>query len=302
MVLSCGQHTRPSRVARTIPACSTRRERARERQVCCAPLARQKEIPRSIMIWPRRQTLTPRGARHVGTSRSPRVLASEPPAGFILPCQPLLVDKPPAGWAGSRDQARRLPDHRPQGRKSSDPLEPPLHEFHRQAAEDRGGGLQFGCRQRPDRWRGGRISPGRAFRFCRLAHKGGLGAGLPCRGRSLPQRRGSPSASEWRSGEPRFHRSSPASTAFCSVTPWWPRERSCSPRPASWAWRGSSRSALAADIRAETAGSIVPNKYKPNADRPECERSAPPMSRANAVSSHLIECRYNEVRPERAKT
>jgi hypothetical protein len=37
----------------------------------------------------------------------------------------------------------------------------------------------------------------------------------------------------------------------CSVTPWWPRERSCSPRPASWAWRGSSRSAPAADIRAE---------------------------------------------------
>ena len=41
---------------------------------------------------------------------------------------------------------------------------------------------------------------------------------------------------------------------ICSVTPWWPRERSCSPRPASWAWRGSSRSAPAADIRAETAG------------------------------------------------
>src|SRR5271165_6259789 len=34
-----------------------------------------------------------------------------------------------------------------------------------------------------------------------------------------------------------------------------PRERSCSPRPASWVWRGSCRSAPAADIGAEPAGS-----------------------------------------------
>jgi hypothetical protein len=31
-------------------------------------------------------------------------------------------------------------------------------------------------------------------------------------------------------------------------------------------------------------------------------RSAPPTSSANAVSSHFIEGRFNEVRPERAKT
>ena len=95
----------------------------------------------------------------------------------------------------ARDQARRLPDHRPQGGRPSDPLEPPRHEFHRQVAEGRGGGLQFGGRQRPDRWRGGHVSLGRAFRLCRPAHKGGLGAGVLCRIRSLePQRRGSPSA------------------------------------------------------------------------------------------------------------
>ena len=53
---------------------------------------------------------------------------------------------------------------------------------------------------------------------------------------------------------PRFLPSS-ASTAFCSVTPWRLRDRSCSTRLASWAWRVSSRSAPAADIRAEIAGS-----------------------------------------------
>src|ERR1700722_1857086 len=31
-------------------------------------------------------------------------------------------------------------------------------------------------------------------------------------------------------------------------------------------------------------------------------RSAPPTSSANAVSSHFIEGRFNEVKPERAKT
>jgi hypothetical protein len=51
-------------------------------------------------------------------------------------------------WLAARDQARRLPYPRLQGRKPSDPLEPPRHEFHRQIAEGRRGGLQFGCRQR----------------------------------------------------------------------------------------------------------------------------------------------------------
>ena len=44
-----------------------------------------------------------------------------------------------------------------------------------------------------------------------------------------------------------------ASTTSCSVSP-GSRESARVRRPASWAWRGSSRSAPAADIRAETAG------------------------------------------------
>ena len=34
------------------------------------------------------------------------------------------------------------PDHRPQGGKPGDPLEPPRHKFHRQVAEGRRGSLQ----------------------------------------------------------------------------------------------------------------------------------------------------------------
>ena len=127
---------------------------------------------------------------------SPARSRRTPPAGFILPCQPLLVARPPAGagWLhevkhdGYRIVARK-------DGKSRHPLEPLRHELHRQAAEDRGGNLQLGCRQRSDRRRGGRVSCGRALRFCRPAHKGGLSAGLSRRVRSLePRRRGFPSA------------------------------------------------------------------------------------------------------------
>jgi hypothetical protein len=59
-----------------------------------------------------------------------------------------------------------------------------------------------------------------------------------------------------RNGEPHCRRSSPASTASCSATLWWPMGRSCSPKPAILALRGSSRSEPAADIRAETAGRV----------------------------------------------
>ena len=44
------------------------------------------------------------------------------------------------------------------------------------------------------------------------------------------------------------------------MTPWWPRERLCSPRSASWAWRGSCRSAPAADIGAETDAKWLKSK------------------------------------------
>src|SRR5271166_2813488 len=98
-----------------------------------------------------------------------------PPAGFILPCQPLLVDRPPAGlgWLHEiKHDGYRIIARKDGSRVTS--LEPLWHEFHLQAAEDRGGDLQFGCRERPDRRRGGRGSSGRALRFCRLAHKGGI--------------------------------------------------------------------------------------------------------------------------------
>ena len=118
-----------------------------------------------------------------------------PPAGFILPCRPPSSTSHLLAWTGCMRSSTTAIDPRPQGRKPSDHVDPPRHEFHRQVAEGRGGGLQFGGRQRADRWRGGHVSLGRAFRFCRAAHKGGLGEGLPCRVRSLePQRRGSPSA------------------------------------------------------------------------------------------------------------
>jgi hypothetical protein len=174
-------------------------------------------------------------------------------AGRFHPPVPASPRRPSTHRPGlaARGQARRIPDHRLQGGEPSDPLDPPRHEFHRQIAEDRGGGLQFGGRQRPDRWRGGRVSLGRAFRLCRPAHKGGLGAGVPRRVRSLkpPTARISVSA-RWRSDETSFRGSSAASTTFCSVKPYRPRARSCSPRLASWVWRGSCRSAQAADTGA----------------------------------------------------
>ena len=43
-------------------------------------------------------------------------------------------------------------------------------------------------------------------------------------------------------------------------------------------------------------------KVSPMPTGPKGGRSAPPTSSANAVSSHFIEGRFNEVRPERAKT
>jgi putative transposase len=52
-------------------------------------------------------------------------------------------------------------------------------------------------------------------------------------------------------GALRFHRSSPTSTAFCSAAALVDQGALVFPRLASWVWRGSSRSALAADIGAE---------------------------------------------------
>ena len=92
-----------------------------------------------------------------------------PPTGFIRPCQPKLVDHPPAPWLAARGQARRLSNHRSQGRKPSDPLGSPRHELHGPLADDCGGGPAPACRPCAYRRGGGRIPTRWTFRPRRLA-------------------------------------------------------------------------------------------------------------------------------------
>ena len=120
----------------------------------------------------------------------PALTGRTPPAGFILPCQPLVVERPPAGsdWLHEiKHDGYRIIACKDGSRVTS--LDAPRHEFHRQVAEGRGGGPQFGCRQRSDRRRGGHVSPGRAFRFYCPAHKGWLGARVLGRIRSPEAKR-----------------------------------------------------------------------------------------------------------------
>ena len=120
--------------------------------------------------------------------------------------------------------------------------------------EDRRVGERPGSRTRPDRRRGGRISSRWVERLRALRTKaGGAGACLVAfdllnlNGEDLSvsarSRSADMSCRDW----------SPAPTTSCSAKPWRPRARSCSLRRASWAWRGSCRSAQAADIGAGRA-------------------------------------------------
>jgi hypothetical protein len=138
-------------------------------------------------------------------------------------------------------------------------LEPPRHKFHRQIAEDRGGGLQFGCRQRPDRWRGGHASLGRAFRLCRPARKGGLGAGVPCRIHLLSLNGANPRQRPFEERRDDLSRLVHGVDNILFSEALSAGGRSCSPKPASWVWRGSCQRAQAADIGVETAGIALPD-------------------------------------------
>jgi|SRR5271165_6863746 len=127
---------------------------------------------------------------------SPKRSRRTPPAGFILPCQPLLVDKPPAGvgWLHeikhdgyriiTRKEGSRVILWSRHGTNFTDKLPKVAEAVCSLAAESAlidGEAVTF-------------RSDGHS-RFCRLAHKGGLGTGVPCRIRSIePQRRGPPSA------------------------------------------------------------------------------------------------------------
>jgi hypothetical protein len=178
-----------------------------------------------------------------------------PPAGFILPCQPLLVDRPPAGsgWLHevkhdgyriiARKEGSRVTLWSRYGTNFTDRLPKVAEAICSLAAESAlidGEAVTLRVDGHSD-FVALRTKAGSA-RACLVAFDL-----LSLNGEDFRQR-------PLRNGEPCFHRSSLASLTSCSVTLYRPRARSCSLTPVSWALRGSCRSALAADIRAETAG------------------------------------------------
>ena len=204
-----------------------------------------------------RWTPTPSAApahRRMPWRNSPRSRRT-PPAGFIQPCQPTLVAYPPAGpgWLHEmKHDGYRLIARKDAGRVR--PVVPLRNRLHRQAAENRRGGRSPHRRQRPDRRRGGGVSPGRAFRFCRAAHQGRRRTGLIGRVRpSQPQRATISASNRSRTGARRSSHWSPESTASSSAQTSRATARSCSLTPASSAWRGSCRSASQVAITAGRA-------------------------------------------------
>jgi hypothetical protein len=72
-------------------------------------------------------------------------------------------------------------------------------------------------------------------------------------------------------------------------------------RPASWAWRGSSRSALAADIRAETAAngaaaSLTRGDFIKRLDQIQAEAGDVSRNRAQSELRHFLGwCRDRDI-------
>ena len=173
-----------------------------------------------------------------------RISRRDPPAGFIQPCQPTLVAVPPAGpgWLHevkhdgyrilARKQGERVTVWSRRGADFTDRL-PRIAEAVRQLPVESalidGEAVVF----RPD---------GHSDFAALRTKAGGEQASfvafdlLSLEGDDLSQRR-------WRSGERRSRSWSRKSTPSSSAKPWRPRARSCSPTPASSAWRGSCRSA-----------------------------------------------------------
>jgi ATP dependent DNA ligase domain len=180
---------------------------------------------------------------------SPMRSRRTPPAGFILPCQPFLVARPPAGpgWLhevkhdGYRitglKQGERVTLWSRYGADFTDRLLTIADAIRGLPAENAlvdGEAVAF----RPD---------GRSDFGALRTKAGGAQACLVAFGPSTPR---TCVCARSRSGATSFRGSFAASTASCSARRSRPRARSCSPTPASWASKGLCRSAPAAFIGA----------------------------------------------------
>jgi hypothetical protein len=181
---------------------------------------------------------------------SPRRSRRTPPAGFILPCQPLLVDRPPIGQGWLHEvkhdgyriiackEGSRVTLWTRHGTNFTDRL-PKIAEAVCSLAADSalidGEAVAFRSDGHSD--------------FAALRTKAGSArACLVAFDLLNLQRRGFRSASDRGTARCAFTSRRRRRRHPCSARPYRPRERSCSPRPASWVWRGSCRNAPAADM------------------------------------------------------